>query len=111
MGISGFQVESKNRKGVPKVSPKSQKDFAQEIGFNQSSISHIESRSTKHPSRGLIMAILATYPQVNETWLKTGQGNMFKDVALSEGVKESAIEYTELGCSLNINLKWMHSLR
>ena len=48
--------------------------FAEKIGVQRSSISHILSGRNK-PSLDFVMKILNTYPEVNLYWLMDGKGN------------------------------------
>jgi len=52
--------------------------FADQIGVQRSSISHILSGRNK-PSYDFIEKMLLTYPKLNAQWLITGKGNMFID--------------------------------
>lgn len=54
-----------------------QKEFAKQIGVKQSSISIYESSSDTIPSAAVISYICRKF-NVNEDWLRTGTGNMFK---------------------------------
>lgn len=54
----------------------SQKAFAEKIGLKQNSLSYIEKRATITDQ--LIKAICAQFP-VNETWLRTGEGEMLRE--------------------------------
>ena len=49
--------------------------FADEIGVQRSSISHILSGRNK-PSYDFIMRIVDKYPEIDVSWLLTGKGNM-----------------------------------
>lgn len=49
--------------------------FAEEIGVQRSSISHILSGRNK-PSLDLVLKILEKYPTINTDWLLTGKGEM-----------------------------------
>jgi len=51
--------------------------FADEIGVQRSSISHILS-GRNNPSFEFIQKILSRYKQINAEWLLTGTGNMLK---------------------------------
>jgi len=50
--------------------------FADTIGVQRSSISHILSGRNK-PSYDFIEKMLLSYPDINAQWLITGKGNMF----------------------------------
>lgn len=52
--------------------------FADSIGVQRSSISHILSGRNK-PSFDFIEKMLITYPDLNAEWLITGKGNMLKN--------------------------------
>jgi transcriptional regulator with XRE-family HTH domain len=52
--------------------------FADEIGVQRSSISHIISERNK-PSLELIQKILNTYTEISSEWLLTGKNNMFNE--------------------------------
>ncbi|MBN2275123.1 MAG: helix-turn-helix transcriptional regulator [Bacteroidales bacterium] len=52
--------------------------FAEEIGVQRSSISHILSERNK-PSYDFIIKILDKYPEINPAWLLTGNGEMLID--------------------------------
>src|SRR5208283_3071756 len=50
-------------------------DFAEEIGVQRSSISHLISGRNK-PSLEFIQKILAKFPEINPEWILTGNGEM-----------------------------------
>ena len=52
--------------------------FAEEIGVQRSSISHILSGRNK-PSYDFIVRILEKYPAINPLWLLTGKGEMISN--------------------------------
>lgn len=52
--------------------------FADKIGVQRSSISHILSGRNK-PSFDFIEKMLLAYPELNAQWLITGKGNMFSN--------------------------------
>ena len=52
--------------------------FADELGIQRSSISHILSGRNK-PSLDVFQRILRKYPNINSDWLILGIGNMYKD--------------------------------
>lgn len=54
-----------------------QTSFAQEIGYDQSSISHHIRGASKKFSKKLVDTICKKYPHVNRHWLETGEGEMF----------------------------------
>jgi hypothetical protein len=51
--------------------------FADEIGVQRASVSHVLSDRNK-PGFDFIQKILATYPSISAEWLITGQGEMLK---------------------------------
>ena len=57
--------------------------FADELGIQRSSISHILSGRNK-PSLDVFQRILRKYPNINSDWLILGIGNMYKDVKTVE---------------------------
>jgi transcriptional regulator with XRE-family HTH domain len=52
--------------------------FADEIGVQRSSVSHVLSGRNK-PSLDFVTKIMMAYPDVNADWLLTGMGNMYSD--------------------------------
>lgn len=52
--------------------------FADLIGVQRSSISHVLSGRNK-PSLDFITKIIATFPEINTDWLLTGNGNMISE--------------------------------
>ncbi|MBN1596931.1 MAG: helix-turn-helix transcriptional regulator [Bacteroidales bacterium] len=66
--------------------------FADEIGVQRSSISHILSGRNK-PSYDFIMKIVERFPGINTEWLLTGYGSIFKT---SEKKKYGISEQTDL---------------
>jgi transcriptional regulator with XRE-family HTH domain len=61
--------------------------FADEIGVQASSISHILSGRNK-PSLEFVQKILERYPEISYEWLISGQGTMHKEISQSESLKE-----------------------
>lgn len=57
---------------------KTSAQFAEEIGVQPSSISHIIS-GRNNPSLDFIMKLLTKYPSVSSDWLLFGKGNMLRD--------------------------------
>lgn len=53
--------------------------FADEIGVQRSSISHIISGRNK-PSLDFVRKVLLKYPDINAEWLVTGKGQMMDEV-------------------------------
>lgn len=56
----------------------SQENLGTALGITRSGVSSIESGSRKLSEKH-IKLLLATYPNINENWLRTGEGNMFQD--------------------------------
>jgi len=52
--------------------------FADEVGVQRSSVSHVLSGRNK-PSLDFVTKILTAYTEVNSEWLITGKGSMFLD--------------------------------
>jgi transcriptional regulator with XRE-family HTH domain len=55
----------------------SSSQFADEIGVQRSSVSHVLSGRNK-PSLDFVTKILSAYADVNPDWLLSGMGNMFR---------------------------------
>jgi transcriptional regulator with XRE-family HTH domain len=63
--------------------------FAERIGVQRSSMSHILSGRNK-PSFDFIVKILESFPSVNPDWLLLGKGSMYKgDAAIQPGLFDS----------------------
>lgn len=63
-----------------------QKDFAERIGLKQNSIAVIEI-GERNPSNQSILSICREF-DVNETWLRTGEGEMFLPKSLDDELAE-----------------------
>jgi len=63
--------------------------FADAIGVQRSSISHILSGRNK-PSYDFILGIIEKYPSINPSWLLTGKGDMLLDAIESGTTVDSA---------------------
>ena len=61
--------------------------FAEKIGVQRSSISHILSGRNK-PSLDFVLKILSTYPEVELYWLLNGKGHFPKKEIIAEPKKE-----------------------
>lgn len=59
-----------------------QKKFCEQLGINQATYSTYETGKIK-PRESVIKAICSIY-SVDETWLRTGEGDMFNDKAEEE---------------------------
>jgi transcriptional regulator with XRE-family HTH domain len=70
--------------------------FAEEIGVQRSSISHILSGRNK-PSYDFIVKIMEKYPTIDPAWLLTGNGEMLTGTGEPSGTnKKDAIRPSEL---------------
>lgn len=69
--------------------------FADEIGVQRSSISHILSGRNK-PSYDFIYKTLKHYPSVSADWLITGNGSMFKNDELNKQRKPYTLNQNDL---------------
>ena len=56
----------------------SQENLGTALGITRSGVSSIESGSRKLSEKH-IKLLLAAYPNINENWLRTGEGDMFQD--------------------------------
>lgn len=56
------------------------KDFGQAIGLSTSGLSEI-THGRSNVTERVIKLILSAFPQVSESWLRTGDGSMYKDEA------------------------------
>jgi transcriptional regulator with XRE-family HTH domain len=65
--------------GFLRAENKSSAQFAEEIGVQASSISHIIS-GRNNPSLDFIIKMLSRYPSLSTDWLLFGKGQMFKQV-------------------------------
>lgn len=61
----------------------SQADFAGEVGIGTVQLSEIVSGKRKVTGY-YVNKILTRFPEINEVWLRTGEGEMLKNVALAE---------------------------
>ena len=69
--------------------------FADEIGVQRSSISHILS-GRNNPSLDFIIKTLHRFPKINAEWLLLGNGNMFNDEVAGSHHAESKLETPDL---------------
>ncbi|MBF8149578.1 helix-turn-helix domain-containing protein [Winogradskyella sp. F6397] len=65
--------------------------FAEKIGVQRSSISHILSGRNK-PSLDFVMKVLNTYPEVELYWLMNGKGNFPSQPKISESPNSNKSE-------------------
>jgi transcriptional regulator with XRE-family HTH domain len=66
----------------------SSSQFADRIGVQRSSVSHVLSGRNK-PGFDFIQKILVAFPDINGDWLITGSGDMYKKKSPSEGLFET----------------------
>lgn len=65
--------------------------FADEIGVQRSSISHILSDRNK-PSYDFIQKVLSKFPGISVEWLLTGKGTMIKNVSITpKEIKQASL--------------------
>jgi plasmid maintenance system antidote protein VapI len=76
--------------------------FADEIGVQRSSISHILSGRNK-PSYDFILRIIEKYPSLNPSWLLTGNGNMMLTMEESKKSEEKETVLPLLSPKMNVN--------
>ena len=74
-------------KEVRRLLKLSQPEFAEKLGMTQAAVSMIESGKTKNPSIEIIDRLVRAYPQVNVSWLFSGEGKIFKTNQASEPSK------------------------
>jgi transcriptional regulator with XRE-family HTH domain len=74
----------------------SSSQFADRIGVQRSSVSHVLSGRNK-PGFDFIQKILVAFPEINGDWLITGSGEMYKQKSTSQDLFEAQnqIETTE----------------
>lgn len=77
--------------------------FAQEIGVQPSSISHIISGRNK-PSLDFVTKMLSRYPQLQADWLLFGRGNMQKTLE-SESLTFQELPFNQVKEDANIHQK------
>lgn len=78
----------------------SSSNFADKIGVQRSSLSHLLSGRNK-PSLDLILKIIAVFPEVDLYWILNGKGSFPKN----NETKNNSIESNELETSSLFNLK------
>jgi transcriptional regulator with XRE-family HTH domain len=76
--------------------------FAEEIGVQASSISHIISGRNK-PSTDFLIKILERFRGINADWLLTGRGNQYKDDNTEVEITENSFK-TGLFAESNSNI-------
>ena len=69
----------------------SSSQFADRIGVQRSSVSHVLSGRNK-PGFDFIQKILVAFPEINGDWLITGSGEMYKGKSLSGDLFEAKNE-------------------
>jgi transcriptional regulator with XRE-family HTH domain len=76
--------------------------FADEIGVQRSSISHILSGRNK-PSYDFIQKILTRYPVLNAEWLLLGKGKMYKESNSGTFKATPSIQQTDIFSQIESN--------
>ena len=69
--------------------------FAEKIGVQRSSISHILSGRNK-PSLDFVMKVLQAYPEIELYWLMNGKGKFPKEATIETPLKELSIKQNSL---------------
>lgn len=59
-----------------------QRQFALAIGVSPQAINNVIAERTKTPSSDLLNGIAKAFPQVNPTWILTGEGNMLRNTTV-----------------------------
>lgn len=77
---------NKRMKDLRKALSLTQGEFAEKIGVKQNTVATYEMGRAK-PSDPTINNIVKTF-NVNETWLRTGEGEMFREVTKDERIAE-----------------------
>lgn len=72
-----------------KVKNITSRQFAEEVGVQPSSLSHIMS-GRNNPSLDFVMKVLRRYPEVDTNWLLFGKGQMFQSSSAREEVADPA---------------------
>ncbi len=94
------QEFAKRLQKVIDFNDESASSFAEKIGVQRSSISHILSGRNK-PSLDFIMKVLSSYPEVELYWLLNGKGSFPKTEA-EKTIEPSILEKTEIKSSKSI---------
>ncbi len=63
--------------------------FADEVGVQRSSVSHVLSGRNK-PSLDFITKIIETYPDINSDWLISGKGEMWDNKNIDGGERQDS---------------------
>lgn len=84
--------------------------FADEIGVQRSSISHLLSGRNK-PSYDFILKILNRFSGINAEWLITGKGSMIKASELANNTQKDIFEQVNIESSENIIAPASDSIR
>ena len=65
--------------------------FADKIGVNRATISHVLSGRNK-PSIDFLDKMICTFPDLNANWIVSGEGFMYKSEAVKEVMKSKNIK-------------------
>jgi transcriptional regulator with XRE-family HTH domain len=79
-----------------KTENKSSAQFADEIGVQPSSISHIIS-GRNNPSLDFVMKMLTKYPSLSTDWLLFGRGMMYREPQLNDLFSLASNDLTDRG--------------
>jgi transcriptional regulator with XRE-family HTH domain len=77
----------------------SSSQFADEIGVQRSSISHILS-GRNNPSLEFVCKILKRYPEINADWILFGKGSMYKGMNDKSEVEDNEIKKQKMQADL-----------
>lgn len=74
--------------------------FADEIGVQRSSVSHVMSGRNK-PSLDFITRIVNMYPEIDSVWLLTGKGEMLQEMNMYSGAdKQERVDDIEASSTI-----------
>lgn len=65
-------------------------EFADKIGVGRSQLSEVISGKRKFSER-YVLKLLATFPEISECWLRTGEGEMLKNPSYSQNVSPTVL--------------------
>ncbi|MBW6460169.1 MAG: helix-turn-helix domain-containing protein [Bacteroidales bacterium] len=70
------------------IKKESPSDFAQKLGVQRSSVSHIMS-GRNNPGLDFLQKILTSYPDINPDWLLLGKGEIFRKPLDNDDIHET----------------------
>ena len=65
-------------------------DFARKVGIDKADVSKMVG-GTKAINQRYVDKMLARFPQINVTWLRTGEGEMLKNTSYSQNVSPTVL--------------------